>query len=347
MKNLGDDLMLKAAIDRYKDRYRKIYIIGNKSLKKYYADFGVKVVAQDSFFYRVLNKVFKTLKMPELFYLLCDGRSDFLMLGGSLFIELDNERLTAMKLKNLECAVKRSRNAFVVGSNFGPFHSEAFFEGFVRIFGNCKDVCFRDVQSCDMFAGKCNVRYAPDTVLGMELGEGRAICDGDPVVISVINLENRNNLSEQTECYEKLMASVAAYHAQKGDRVILASFCDNEGDLAACERIRNYCDETLEIVSYESLSVLDVLSGANKIYGARFHAVMLAMRYGIPCMPIVYSAKTVNALLSYGVSFDSVDITNLSGCSAEDLTERAVIGSIPSDLTERAKKQFEVMDLCC
>lgn len=347
MKNLGDDLMLKAAIDRYKDRYRNIYIIGNKSLKKYYAAFGAKVIAQDSFFYRALNKVLKTLKMPELFYLLCDGRSDFLMLGGSLFIELDNEKLTAMKLKNLECAVRRSRNAFVVGSNFGPFHSEEFFEGCVRIFRNCKDVCFRDVQSCELFADRCNVRYAPDTVLGMELGGGRAMSDGDPVVISVINLENRKNLSEHTERYEKLMASVASYHARKGDRVILASFCDNEGDPTACERIRNYCDEALEIVSYENLGVLDVLSGAKKIYGARFHAVMLALRYGIPCVPIVYSTKTVNALLSYGVSFDGVDMTKLSECSAEDLTERAVIESIPSDLTERAKKQFEVMDLCC
>ena len=131
-------------------------------------------------------------------------------------------------------------------------------------------------------------------------------------MISVINLGNRKDLSAYTEAYEKLMSNVASYHIKNGERVILMSFCDAEGDLTACERIKNACAEGAEVLPYGGLDVLDTYSSAKKIYGARFHSVMLAIRYGIPCVPIIYSKKTANALQSYGVPYDGIELDRLS-----------------------------------
>ena len=105
-KNLGDDLMLKAFLNATKGKYKKIYINSYKEYQDYYSELGVVVVSVNSFFYRVINKVLAVLHKPQLYYhyprML---KADFVMLGGSLFAESDNNDINQNQFKNLSYAV--------------------------------------------------------------------------------------------------------------------------------------------------------------------------------------------------------------------------------------------------
>ena len=97
-------------------------------------------------------------------------------------------------------------------------------------------------------------------------------------------------------------------------KVKLFSFCEYEGDVKACIRIKALCDNdpNIEIIPYEDFGFLDVFPNAKRVYGSRFHSIILSMYYGVPCVPFVYNEKTDNALMSYCEGFHSIDILKLS-----------------------------------
>ena len=343
VKNLGDDLMLKAFVDKNKNRYHKIYINSYRKFKPYYSEMGIKVIAVDSFWYRAVNKIFSTLKLPELYYRIAGEGADFIMLGGSLFAETSSAS-DENQISNLKYAVDHAENSYIVGSNFGPYHSRSFFEAYEKIFEKCKDICFRDRYSYEMFLGLEIVRYAPDIVLAGTWEErNKENHDSPAVVISVIDLERRAELKDKRVKYEEMIVSIIQYHIQKNDKVILAAFCEFEGDVEACMRIWKLCGENtnVEIKAYQEFGFLNVLSNAKRIYGARFHSIILAMYYGIPCVPFIYGKKTYYALCSYSKSFQTVRIKELEEYSLEKILDACKIIEVFPEVKKLAGGQFE------
>ena len=346
-ENLGDDLMLKAFLNSVKGKYKKIYINSFKQYKPLYSGFGVKVVLQNALVFRVFNKFFCLINRPELYYRFTLKKdTDFVMLGGSLFIEAQGAE-NARRFKNLEYAVNHAKKSYVIGSNFGPYYDDNFLYRYKSLFKKCKDICFRDKYSYGLFCDMPNVRYAPDIILSGVWGEKPEIAEKTygAVVISVINLENRANLKDKTGEYEKFLADIAVHHIKQGDHVVLAAFCEREGDAEACWRIKELCgDFEPQIAVYKGLDFLKLLSDAKKIYGSRFHSIILAMYYGIPCVPFIYSDKTLNALTAYCSSFQAIDITKLPEYSFEDIAKPCGPLAILPNVKNDAAQQFEGID---
>ena len=51
---------------------------------------------------------------------------------------------------------------FVLGANFGPYHTEEYRSAMDKVYTKLKDICFRDTYSKNLFADNDHVRQAPD-----------------------------------------------------------------------------------------------------------------------------------------------------------------------------------------
>ena len=341
VKNLGDDLMLKAFLEETKQKYKKIYLHCDKEYKKYYSNLGVTVVSTNSIIqraYRVISKIF-SLNPPTLYYKLTSQRNtDFIMLGGSLFAESFDYK----KIDNLMYAVNHANNSYIIGSNFGPYKTKNFLMQYRRIFEKCRDICFRDRHSYEMFSDISIVRYAPDVILSGVWADNEKNQSNNSIVISVINLLNRSEFANEVEQYEQMLASIAKYHFYNGDDVVLVAFCECEGDAEACDRVKKLCGNIeTKVLCYSDFSFLNVFSKAKKVYGTRFHSVILSMYYGIPCVPIVYNEKTYNALNTYCSSFDFVDIKKLTNHTWKDIANLSGDLVFSNEIKREAKRQFD------
>src|SRR5699024_2913901 len=194
--------------------------------------------------YRVINKIITCLHKPQLFYHYpMIHKADFIMLGGSLFAESDNYDINQNQFVNLSYAVNKSLDAYVIGSNFGPYKNNEFLHNYDSLFGRCKDVCFRDKQSYNIFSNNDNVRYAPDIILSGIWDETKHRQKSNSVIISVIDLDRRKDLQFAKKEYETMMADIAKAHLRWGEQVLLAAYCEFEGDVEACIRIKSLCGE--------------------------------------------------------------------------------------------------------
>lgn len=342
-KNLGDDLMLKAFLNKTKGKYKKIYIQSHKKNKSYYSTLGVNVITVDSFAYRGINKLLHSIGMADIYYFFAKKNTDFIMLGGSLFAE-STKTVSESQYKNLAYAVNHAKHSYVIGSNFGPYNSEQFINRYIELFKKCDDVCVRDCYSFNLFVNLPNVRYAPDIIFSGEWeNKPQQSVTSNSIVISVINLKNRLLLSKKTELYEKMLSDLAIYHAQNGSKVILASFCDFEGDREACNRIKHLCGDlsNIDIITYNDIGFLKLFQSSRKIYGTRFHSIILALYYGIDCIPLVYNEKTQNALTSYCKSFKSIDLMHLEDYTVDDIVKFDSQIELLPDIKKKAKQQFE------
>lgn len=126
-ENLGDDLMLKAFLNAVKGKYNNIYINSFKQYKPLYSSFGVKVISLNAFVFKVLNKFLWLINRPELYYrILSKKNTDFVMLGGSLFIEAQSAE-NARRFRNLEYAVNHAKTPMLSAVILGLITPMTFF----------------------------------------------------------------------------------------------------------------------------------------------------------------------------------------------------------------------------
>lgn len=343
IKNLGDDLMLSSFLNS-NDTYEDIYIITKKQYVNYYKGLGVNTITSDSLVYKILNIILYGFHLHSpYFYLPKFFNADFMILGGSLFIE-SSRRYSIYQIRNLKYAVTKSSRSYVIGSNFGPYSTDEFYQNYKDIFSMCDDVCFRDDYSYQLFSSLNTTRYAPDIVLsGMWEKKNSYRKEEAYVVISVINLENRDNLKGKTAEFERKLKEISDYHTSNGERVILASFCKQEGDLVACERIKSNCkdQDLVTILNYENFDMLNIIKNAKILYGARFHSIILAIYYNIPCLPFVYSKKTLNALKSYTNNFSHVNLLDIENTSSDIIIKSVNKISVSDSVLEDSFNQLK------
>lgn len=73
------------------------------------------------------------------------------------------------------------------------------------------------------------------------------------------------------------------------------------------------------------------------ILGIRFHSTILALRMGIPVVPIAYSDKTKNALDEIGYSGKIYDVNNID----TDEVLRSILNAVPYKLDNNIIKSAE------
>lgn len=346
-KNFGDDLFLKVYLEQMKGATLNTYILTEKKYKKFYKKMGVKVVTKDSFIYKLSYKLLTICGKPELYFLLVNKKSLFVLLGGSLFAENKGTLAEQKQFANLNYATTKAKKSFVIGSNFGPYTHKKYKEQYEVLFSKIEDVSFRDKMSYELFNQSLkNVRYAPDIVF--EGNWQKNIIKSNSIVISVINVETRQELAVYKDVYEKTIADICLYHINKNEKVFLLSLCQQEGDNFACQRIYEIFSQNdkrfIEVINYNSIDrTIELFASAKKIYATRFHALMMGLYFHKNIVPIIYNEKAINAIESY--------CRSLKWFSIENFDEKTLHQMVKIDQTAKLElpesKQFQgLLEYC-
>lgn len=327
-KNLGDDLFIDILTKRYPNH--QFYAI-SKGIKGYNQK-NLKVFT-NPYFFRILKKFQWEKYLANCYDLVVS-------IGGSMYMENNDSKRDFSLGKNKH---------YILGSNFGPYQTEEYFQNIYQLFKEADDVCFREKYSYELFKSLPNVRYAPDIVFSMDT-ENVKITNRKRAIISIISC-SRKLEEKYTKTYEKKMIELIEFLLQKGYEVCLMSFCKEEKDEEAIELILEHCDESIrsKIETYyyngNIEEALNVMGDSQIIIGSRFHANIIGLLLGKTVIPVLYSDKTKHVLEDMQIQPKIIDIRKLeefevSAISEEDLNYHIDITKQKED----AQSHFEKLD---
>ena len=327
-KNLGDDLFIDILLKRYpKHKYFAI------SKGEKYKFKNLKVFS-NSYFFRAIKKF-------ELEKYLANTRDLVITIGGSMYIENNDSTRDFSLGKNKQ---------YILGSNFGPYQTEEYFNNLYKIFEKAEDVCFREEYSYNLFKNLPNVRYAQDIVFSMDTSSIK-ITQNKRAIISVIDCKSKLDEKYQ-EVYEQGIVKFIKYLFSIDYKICLMSFCKAENDENAINRIINKLDEKskekIEKYFYNGNieEALNNIGDSSIVIGSRFHAIIIGLLLNKSVLPIIYSDKTKHVLEENNIDVKIIDIKNMDYFNPLTLTEEDLnkIHNI-ENIIKSSKKQFEKLDL--
>lgn len=325
-KNLGDDLFLYIISKRYKN-HTFYSITPNMNY-----DFHNFKLSSNLLKYKVINK----LKLEKFIQQKYDM---ILTVGGSMYMENN---------KNQDLMPKKKKQ-FILGSNFGPYKSREYFDKAHKLFESAEDVCFREKYSYELFKDVKSVRYASDIVFNLDTKDIK-ITNRKRAIISVIDCNTKIDEKYQ-EKYEEKIIELIYFLIKKKYEICLMSFCKNENDEVAIERIIEKIDlkykKNVEKYYYNGNieEALNNMGDSTLIIGSRFHAMMLGLLLGKTIIPINYSKKTNHILEENGINAKSIDINDIENFNTEDISDKDLNYKADiSKLKVDARKQFEILD---
>ena len=140
----------------------------------------------------------------------------------------------------------------------------------------------------------------------------------DQVFVSVINCAGRDashNLADHDARYVANMAGLLTGLLSEGKKIVLASFCKEEGDEAGIAKILTAMgiekDSRIRVLCYDgtnAYALTRAIAESGSVIATRFHATILAIRAGRPVLPILYSDKTKYVLEDMGFSGTLYDL---------------------------------------
>lgn len=345
--NLGDDLLFRALVERYPSTSFDYLEMGkgNGAFAPYANANGWSVV-------RYADGVLRRLHLPWRVERWARRRlirrsRIAVRIGGSLYMERGAWRLDA----ELDAELLQSREGAVfVNGNFGPWQSREFLERYTSIFARALDVTVRDRASLEQLSGITTVRLAPDLIFASPHPEPATEPGG--VVVSVIDLANREDLAAHREPYEAGLAGLIEDLVAAGERVTVMSFCTYEGDVAAAERILARLPGPVRarvLTHYYTGDVdaaLAALAGARTIVATRFHAMVLGLTYGRGVVSIAYSGKTAQALEDLGLDRHGWTLEEFAAASRAERVEKVhtAAAALPEGVAAKAAEHFRVLD---
>ena len=312
-KNLGDDLFAKLISERYNNiEFIKVSYNSAKSNWE-----NIKVI--NGILFKGTNKILKILTKNKITIekVLAKRLKNTLVIGGSLFIEGKSGGYEELAKADKYC---------IIGSNFGPYYTQDYLEKNKRIFKNADYVCFRDTKSYNLFKEeKDNINVAPDIIFSLDT-RNITITNNRKAIISIIDCTSKMG-KEYENGYDEKIIELTEYLIQKKYEITYMSFCKNEGDELAIERIINKLDnETAKKVSkyyYDDNieEALNILGDSQLIVGSRFHANILGLILNKSIIPIIYSDKTTNVLQDINYNGKIIDIRKINEFKVYDITD--------------------------
>lgn len=336
-KNFGDDLFL----DHLSHSFPNIDFVPFHPGKNYISFFeNYKNIQQ--FPYSRLDKLAARLGHNKLtdFNRLSKSYDGLLFLGGGIFREESYWKEVYNYRQQITDAFKsQHKNVFFSGCNFGPYHSVEFVTAHMKLFQKIDKIIFRDLKSYNLFSQIETTFYSPDLLWSYELPK---VDKNEKVLgISVIDPRHKEQYKNTYQEYIDVHKDFCKKHLQQGYKVKLFSFCEAEGDLNVAEKIAKE-SSAIEIYNYTSdiSSYLIEMGGCSAFVAARFHAVIMAFKFEIPVIPVIYGDKTENLLkdLNYDPPFVILDsISTLKDAELLKLTKDQ-IGS----LQKESKQHFDL-----
>ena len=307
-RNFGDDLFVEHIACRYPKA--QLYIWSGAENEAVYGRIpNLKRIDPDSRVVRLLRKIRPSLVARYRSWL--ENRCDAVVyIGGSIFMEYPNwEQICTWWEYEAQ-----NRPFYVLGANFGPWHTEAYRQKMEEIFRDCRDVCFRDKYSAGLFPGV--VRQAPDILFGYPMP--MVPVKEDQIFVSVINCAGRDeshNLNAHDGRYVANMAGLLRQLLSENKKIVLASFCKEEGDEEGIRKILAAMgfenDSRVRVLHYDGTNADELICAIAEsagVIGTRFHATILALAAGRPVLPIVYSDKTKYVLDDLGFTGTVYDL---------------------------------------
>lgn len=339
--NFGDDLFVHIFCNRYKN-------IECKMITKYEYPAGIfgkntKLITKKDI--KFVNKVIRVLSLKNNSYEnILMKNSDFsLIIGGSMFMESNTAPSKYL--------VGGGKDYYIIGSNFGPYQTQQYYNKFYNVFKNASDVCFREKYSYDLFSDLPNVRVAPDIVFSLDVSNVKII-ESIKVVISVIDCTKKVD-AKYKDLYEKKIIELINFFDKRNYGITLMSFCKAEGDELAIESIiskisNNELKDRINSYYYNGNieEALNIMGDCQVIVGSRFHANILGLILNKTILPIAYSDKTINVLRDCsfdGKIFDvrSLDKFDINCLNDDDLNYKLDI----SEQIKASSDHFEKLDL--
>lgn len=238
-----------------------------------------------------------------------------------------------------------AKEYYILGSNFGPYKTQEYYDKMYKFFENAKDVSFRDNYSYNLFKEIKTVRQAPDIIFGLDLKDIK-ITNRKRVIISVISCTNKIGNYEKE--YQQKIIELMKYFREKEYEICLMSFCKEEGDEKAIEDIIEKSKmQNIQVYYYRGNreEAINLLADSQIIVGSRFHANILGIVLGKTIIPISYSKKTNNVLEDIGyngkiLDIDKIDKFDVKSLTREDLDLKINLGN----LKEKAEEHFLELD---
>lgn len=333
--NLGDDLFFRVLALRYPDVMFHIPTT-RWDYRELFRDLpNVKIID----FWKIAKLTSrKTYMLPKIYSRLHMRRFDAVVcIGGSLFIDRKNptanDRIEAENYSFIcdwEYAAEAGVPYFVLGANWGPCYNRYFHDYFSRAFDSLADLCFRDQASYREFAHKPAARRCGDILMDHPLIRGEITSNKKKqIAVSVISPEGKNEAACDFDAYYEAIAALCREYTGLGYAVKLLSFCRDEGDEAACDRVMSRLEDQsgIETVFYRGdwQSILRVMAESERIIASRFHATVLGWTLGVPVYSLVYSGKSLNLLEDCGVSGGYTRIENIGKPDAARVTAEAML----------------------
>lgn len=331
--NLGDDLFIHILCQRYP--HVTFYLYAPKKYQETFSDMkNLHILSSDTW-------------RGKIMYYLLPRPSIAVYIGGSLFIEQPGWK---KHWKQMKQAQKRHANFYILGANFGPYHSLNFYQTYEAFFKNCDDICLRDKKSYHLFKHLPNVRYANDIIFTQAVA--RVNKTAPTIVISVIYPSIRKELQGVNDVYFNTLASFAVACMNEGYNIVWMAFCKQEKDEQAIEQIYNiihpqYHSQMMNF-HYETdmKTALKLIAQAKAVIATRFHAMILSILYEKPTFAIIYSNKMLTVIEDNVLTIPHCHIKQ---CYGKDIIKKMLTAcsqesiSIDSQIND-AEKQFWILD---
>lgn len=368
--NLGDDLFIYTLCNRYPNT--SFVLCGEKEYKNLFKNlYNLKYISTDSFFCKWLfrfiklptklaNTVLKIFHRDEKYsYYNCfdfvSGHSRYnILISGSIFMEIDNKKFSITPYYKNEIKYYM-QSPYVIGCNFGPYHSEKYRLFYEECFSKAGQVCFRDTYSYSLFKSIKQAGYAPDILFNVEKNNFKLPKIKNYVLISVLNPEKDNKNSEN-KLLDKYISSVTVLANEliaKGKNIVFLGFCKFQSDDKIIENIMEGIDSRAHAksVSYPDISVnkaLGYIANSEFVIATRYHAMILGWLFEKPVLPVVYSEKMMHVIEDIAPRIEYVMANEPEKWDIAAITERIVNNKYEicnvSAAVKKAKNHFVQLD---
>lgn len=350
--NLGDDLMIDILLRKYPEY--DFWYDGYSPASNYFLKYPNFTNRKPLYLkYGRLNHIFNilTLHKKEDWFINQYFRKQnhtcccSVYIGGSLFFQNKNE--DPIKRVDYEESRLATHPRFIIGANFGPYYTDEFKEAFRSYFAGSAGVTFRDQKSYSLFSNLPNSAYAPDVVFNLPISVSQE--SDHTVIVSVLDLQNREELSSHTDAYDKFIIKFCNECVQREITPILMSFCEQEGDCRAIQRIVDQLSyqtkNKTKIYEYkgELTEALALFRKAEFVLATRFHAMILALKFHVPFFCVSYSDKIKWVL-------DDLDcdayckMDSIKTLSPKDILDRYTESLDVDEYIRKATHQFDQLD---